>query len=108
MGPGVDAGVHADGDRDALAHGPGDAAHRFEFRLGLDVDLPDAGVERERDLARGLADPGKHDAAGGDAGGQGLPDFAFGDDVGSRTFLCQHCDDRRVRVRFHAVANRRR
>ena len=38
-----------------------DRGEQLELRLGFDVDAEDAGVDRERELARGLADAGEHD-----------------------------------------------
>ena len=56
-------------------------AEQLELGLGLDVEAEDAGVEREGDLARGLADAGEDDALGRHAGGERAAQLALGDHV---------------------------
>ena len=85
-----------------------DRGQQFELRLRLDVDAEDALVDRERELARGLADAGEHDLVGRDAGGAGALELALGDDVGAGAEPRQGLDHGLVGIRLHRVADERR
>ena len=80
----------------------GDRGEQFELRLGLDVDAEDALVDRERQLARGLADAGEHDLVRRDAGGARAPQLASGDHVGAGAEPRQRRDHRLVGIRLQA------
>ena len=56
---------------------------QLELGLGLDVDAEDAFVDRERELARGLADAGEHDLLRRDAGGARALELALRHHVGA-------------------------
>ena len=81
---------------------------QFELGFGLDVDAEDAFVDRERKLARGLADAGEHDLVRRDAGGARALELAFRDDVGAGAELRQRAHHRLVGIRLHGVADERR
>ena len=85
----------------------GDRGEQFELRLGFDVDAENALVDRERELARGLADAGEHDLVRRDAGAARAQQFAFGDDVGAGAEPRQRRDHRLVGIRLHGVADER-
>ena len=73
----VDVGIDAERDFGGAANADGNLAQRFQFRLGLDIEVHDAGLQRERHLARGLADAGENDLRGAHAGRQRAPDLAL-------------------------------
>ena len=85
----VDVGIDAHRDVGDAPLAAGDRGQQFELRLGLDIDAEDAFVDRERELARGLADAGEHDLVGRDAGRACALELAFGDDVGAGAELRQ-------------------
>ena len=61
----------------------GDRRQQLELGLGFDVDAEDAFIDRERELARGLADAGEHDLVRRDAGRPRALELAFRDHVGA-------------------------
>ena len=63
VGLGIDVGIDAHRDVRGLALRHRDFGEQFELGLGLDVDAEDVLVERQRELARGLADAREHDLA---------------------------------------------
>ena len=65
---GVDVRIDADRDARGAALAGGDRGQQLELRLGFDVDAENVLVDRERELARGLADAGEHDLVRRDAG----------------------------------------
>ena len=64
-------------------------------------------VDRERKLARGLADAGEHDLLRRNAGGARAQKLALGDDIGPRPQPRQRRDHRLVGIRLHGVAHER-
>ncbi len=107
VGARIDIGVDAQRDRRARAHRHGDFAQRLELGLRLDVDLMDAGGQREFHLVARLADAGEDDARRRDAGGEGAAQFALRDDVGAGAEQRQGADHREVRIGLDGVADRR-
>ena len=99
---GVTAGRHVridpEGDGRALAQAFGDPGDSGHFRLGLDIDLADAGLEREGDLGGGLADPREDDLFRRHPGGQGAADLAFGNSVGARALTGQSPEDGEIGI----------
>jgi hypothetical protein len=81
MGLGVDIGIDAEGDRRHLAHGQCAGVEHLELGFGFNVEAIDVGGERRIHFAHGLADAGKHDLRGRDAGCQGAAQFAFGNHI---------------------------
>ena len=84
-----------------------DRGQQLELRLGLHVDAEDALVDRERELARGLADAREHDLVRRNAGRAGALELALRDHVGAGAEPGQRLDHRLVRVRLHGVADQR-
>ena len=70
VGLGVDIRVDAEGDMRLLAFAHGAGIQHFQFRFGFDVEAIDAGIDRQVHFGGRLADAGKHDAAGRNAGRQ--------------------------------------
>ncbi len=64
-------------------------------------------IDRERELARGLADAGEHDLVRRNPGGARAQQLAFGDDIGAGAELGQRRDHRLVGIRLHGVADQR-
>ena len=107
MGLRIDVRIDADRDVGDAALAGGDRGQQFELALGLDVDAENPFVDRERELARGLADAGEHDLVRRDAGGAGALELAFGDDVGAGAELRQRAQHRLIGIRLHGVADER-
>ena len=84
-----------------------DRRQQLELRLGFDIDAENALVDRERQLARGLADAGEHDLVRRNAGRARALEFAFRDDVGAGAEPCERRDHRLVGIRLHGVADER-
>ena len=80
---------------------------QFELGFGFDVDAEDAFVDRERELARGLADAGEHDLLRRNAGRARAPELAFRHHVGAGAELGERLDHRLVGIRLHGVADER-
>ena len=80
---------------------------RFEFRFAFDIELMDAGLERGRHFARGLADAGKDDAVRRNAGGQRLLQFAARDDVGAGAEPRQRLQHRQIAVGLDRIGDQR-
>ena len=83
------------------------AARQFELRFGFDIDAENALLDRERELARGLADAGEHDLFRRDAGGARAQKLAAGDDVGAGAEPGERRDHGLVGIRLHRVADQR-
>jgi hypothetical protein len=75
---GRDVRIDPEGHLGLHAQFGGDLGDQVQLGLGLDIDLGDAGLQGELDLATGLADAGEDDALAGDAGGQGAAHLALG------------------------------
>jgi hypothetical protein len=63
--------------------------------------------ERKRHLGRRLADPGKDDLFGRDAGGTGAAIFPARDDVGTEPKCREGCEHRAVRIGLDGVSDQR-
>ena len=107
VGLGVDVGIDPHRDVGGAALAGGDRGQQLELGLGFDVDAEDAGVDRERELARGLADAGEHDFLRRDAGRPRAQEFAFGDHIGAGAELRQGRDHRLVGIGLQRVADQR-
>ena len=77
VAPGADIGIDADGDGLAFAQAGGDLGQKVQFRLRLDIDFTDAGLDGKGQLRRRLADPGKDDPRRRNASGKGAANLAF-------------------------------
>ena len=105
QGAGIDVGVDAQGHRRFRAALAGDLGQQFQFRKRFDVELHDAGIKPGGHLRRGLADPGKDDALGRNAGGQRAAQFALGDNVGAGAEIGEGLDHRLVGVGLECIAD---
>ncbi len=81
---------------------------QLELGLGFDIDAQDVLVDRERELARGLADAGEHDLLGRHAGRARALELALRHHVGAGAEARQRLDHRLVGIRLQGVADERR
>src|SRR5690606_36576792 len=105
--PGVDIGIDAQRYRRGLAERRCARRQKLKFRLGLNVEAENAGLKREVYFPRGLADTGKYDLPGGNAGGQRSPHLTLRDDVGAGAEPGQRCQYRLVGICLKGVADQR-
>jgi hypothetical protein len=105
MGLGVDIRIDAERHMRLLAFAHGAGVQHFQFGFGFDVETVDAGVERQVHFGGCLADTGKHDAVGRNAGGQRPAQFAtrYHVDTGAQT--SERLQHGLVRIRLHRVAD---
>ena len=106
MRVGEDVGIDAQGEAGDALEFAGAGGKQGEFGFALDVELEDAGVEREVDFRGGLADAGEDDAADGfGCGGEDALKFAAGDDVETRAMRGEELEDGERGVGFDGVAD---
>ncbi len=108
VGLGVDVGIDAHRDVGGAALAGGDRRQQLELGLGFDVDAEDAFIDRERELARGLADAGEHDLVRRDAGRARAHELAFRHHIGAGAERGERLDHRLVGIRLQGVADERR
>ena len=107
VGVGVDVGVHAEGDRRALAELGGHVVQAVELGGGFDVEAADAGLEGEAHLVDALADAREDHLARVAAGRQHAGQLAAGDDVEAGAELGEHRQDAQAGVGLDRVADQR-
>ena len=79
----------------------------FKLRLGFDIKTSIPAVQRVVHFARLLADAGKDDLVGRDAGGESAAHFAFGHDVGARAEASQRLQDGQIGIGLERVSDER-
>ncbi|MNR98469.1 hypothetical protein D3C72_296750 [compost metagenome] len=77
----------------------------FQFRFGFDVETVDAGFQREVHFADRLADAGKHDAVGRNAGRQRAAQFAARNDIDTGAKAAECLQHGLVGIGLHGVAD---
>ena len=106
VGPGIDIGIDAQGDPRRDPGPGGDGGDQVEFRFRFDIELVDAGAQRQGDFLLRLADAGKHDPAGRNARGKRPAQFAARHDIGAGAQPGERRNDRLVGVGLQGVADR--
>ena len=101
----INVGIAADRDGCAHAELGRNAVDPLEFGLALDVEAADARLEREGDLAGGLADAGVDDLLGAEAGAKRAGDFAAAHGVDAGAEAREHLKNAGRRVGLHGIAD---
>ena len=101
----IDIRIDPDRDRRGQPKTGGDGGEFREFRLALDVEAEDAGLEGGGHFALRLADAREHDALWVDPRREGPAQLTLRDDVHARAEARQGGEDRLIRVRLHGVAD---
>ena len=104
---GIDVGIDAHRNIDRAALGRSDRRQQVEFRFRFNVDAENTFVDRERELARGLAQPREHDLVGRHAGEPRAHQFALRHHVGAGAERGERGDHRLIGIRLHGVADQR-
>jgi hypothetical protein len=105
--PASTSGFTPDRDRRLQAERHRGLREEREFRLALDVEAVDPGLERRLHLGAGLADAGEHDLARIHPGGQRPVQLAARDDVHPGAPRRERAQHGLVRVRLHGEADER-
>ena len=107
MGFCIDIGIDAHRDVCGSPTRRRDRGEQIELRLGFDIDAKDAFIDRQRKLARSLADAGKHDLVGGNPGRPRALEFAFRHHIRAGAEAGERLDHGLVGIRLHGVAHQR-
>jgi len=107
VGPRVDVGVDAQRRPHPAALPLGLGREGLQFRFGLDVEPPDAGLDAEVQLGGGLAHAGEHEAGRVAAGLQRSADLAARHHVEARSLLAQQPAQMQIRAALDGVAHQR-
>ena len=105
VGLGIDVGIDPHRDIGDATLAGRDRGQELKLRLGFDVDAEDALIDRKRELARSLADAGKHDLVRRNAGEPRTLELALRHNVGAGAKARECLDHGLIRVRLHGVAD---
>ncbi len=78
-----------------------------DFGFGFDIELQDAGIDAGTKLGAGLANAGKHDAAGWNAGGQCARQFTAGNNISAGTQPGNGAEHGQIGIGFHRKGHQR-
>ena len=76
-----------------------------QFRQRLDVETMNVGVKCQRNLAVGLAHPGKHYVAAGESGIQSRHYLATAHAVHTQSSLAHRCEDTRIGISLDSIVH---
>ncbi len=101
----IDIRIDTQRDRRHLAERRSNPRDFAYFGLGFTVETVDARFKCIPDLRFRFSDAGKHDRTGIGSGRKNPIEFTAGDDVESGSFLCQRCQDRKIRIGLYRETN---
>ena len=102
---GVDVGVDAQRRRRANAARVGEHRQIAALLLTLDVELPDALVQRMRHFGIGLADTRKDDPPRRHSARQRTVELARRHDIGTHAHACEHTHDREIGIGLQRIGD---